>query len=144
MLLLEGPDGFVEADENFSGNLVASELSEQLLLRRQIEILVVDNLVPDTLSVDREAIGGDASVVLGEEDAAVELFVTGALAMSSSEPGSQVLDLGNELVGLENLVRESSKAEIEIVLDAGVFEALGFGYGRPDLRQILDQGVAQS
>lgn len=118
------------------------------MLGREVQVLVTDDLVPDALGVDGEAVGGDAPVVLGEEDAALELVrAVGAglrgRRVSVGEARAEVLDLGGELVGLEDLVREGGEGEVEVVLDARALEALRLGNGGPDLGEVLDQGIAE-
>lgn len=58
LLLLEGRKNNVKGCNDFFGDFVASELGEEFLLGRQVEILVVDNLVPDALGVDEKPSAG--------------------------------------------------------------------------------------
>lgn len=84
-------------------------------------------------------------MILGEEEAALETVAVGAPlgAMARREPGSQHLNLANELIALEDLVGESREAKVEVVLDAGVLQTLWLGDRRPDLGEILDQRCSE-
>ena len=82
-----------------------------------------------------------------QEDAALELVLTvSALrrrGVALDEARAQVLNLRCELIGLKDLVGEGGKGEIKVVFYARAFQALRLGDRRPDLRQVLDQRVAQ-
>jgi hypothetical protein len=147
LFLLKGRDYDVKVNQNFSRNLVATELSQKLLLGRQIQVLVVHNLVPNALSINGETIGRNSSVILGEEETTLELLVTVqtrfAVSVSSGEPRSKLLDLLGELISLKDLVRQGSKAKVEVVLDARTLEPLRLGDGRPNLSQVLNQGGSE-
>lgn len=112
------------------------------MLGGQVEILVVDNLVPHAFGVDGEAVGGYPPVVLGQEDAALELLVFGG-PVARGEARAELVDLFQELFGLQDLVRERGKGKVKVVVDLGVLEPRRLGDGGPDPSKILDQGVAQ-
>jgi hypothetical protein len=63
--------------------------------------------------------------------------------VAGREARAQLVDLLQKPVGLENLVRKRGEGEVKVVVDLGVFEALGLGDGGPDPGQVLDQGVTE-
>jgi hypothetical protein len=63
--------------------------------------------------------------------------------VAGREARAELVHLLEELFGLQNLVRQRREGKVEVVVDLGVLETLRLGDGRPDSRQVLDQGVAQ-
>jgi len=116
LLLLKGNDDGVESDENFARNFVAAELGEELLLGGEIKVFVVDDLVPNALSIDRQTIGGNSPVIFWQEHPANKFLVFGG-SVTGRETSAELIDLLQELVGLENLVRESGKGKVKIIFD---------------------------
>jgi hypothetical protein len=63
--------------------------------------------------------------------------------VTSGEARAELCHLDGEFIRLEDLMGEGGEAEIEVVLNARVLEALWFRDGGPNFCQVLDQGVAQ-
>lgn len=47
------------------------------------------------------------------------------------------------MFGLQDLVGQSGKGEVEVVFDLGVLKTRGFGEGGPDAGQIGEKGLTQ-
>ena len=109
---------------------------------RQIEVLVVYDLVPDTRGIHGETVGRDPSVVFGKEYAADEFLVLGR-AVAGREAGPKSVNFGKELLGLEDLVRERGKGKVKVVVDLRVLESGGLGDGGPQFAEVLNQSVAK-
>ncbi len=107
------------------GDLVASELGQQLLLRRQIEVFVGHHLLPDRFEVVRQSVGGDTLVY--------SVLKTKLGSLGSTKRFRSTSDGLIEFGGLEDLVRESGEHEIEKVGDVGRFESFRFGEREPIL-----------
>ena len=102
------------------GDLVASELRQELLLRRQVEVLVVHNLVPYALGVHGEAVSGYPAVIFWEKHAAFELLIRllrvllpGPVTRNKSL--RQLPNLLEKTIGLENFVRQCSKSKVKVI-----------------------------
>ena len=116
-------------------NFVTPKLRQQLLLRRQVQILVRHDLVPDPTRVDVQPIRGDALRVLGLENI---VWVLGV-----HEPVAQLLNVGLELLWQQQLVREGCEHKVKVVGDLTVLESLGFGETVPYTIQICAECVGQ-
>ena len=79
-----------------SRNLVTAELGKQLLLRRQIQVLVLQNLLPHALEVVWQTINGNPLVVLGLK------HVLGVAAVNKA--ALQLCDAFIKLLRLQHLV----------------------------------------
>jgi hypothetical protein len=156
-------DGLDESSERDVGNFVASELSEKLLLSREIEILVGDDGVlwrrdrkgkyksrrmetagsqrfdrsthPNRAHVLRDSIGRNPLVIFGLEDV--------ALVLGIREPLPQSLDLRLKVVGLQELVREGDESEVEEGGDDTGFETSGLGETIPEAVEVGGEGVLE-
>jgi hypothetical protein len=125
---------------------VATELGKELLLSRQIEILVGLNLFlnevfaganismdriayPNALHVVRNTICGNALVVRGFEDVVVRAFL--------GEAPAQVNDFRLKLVRNKDLMREPGERKVEIIFELAVLELFRLGEALPNLMYIL-------
>jgi hypothetical protein len=99
-----------------SSGTMTAELGEEFLLSRQVEVLVVNDLVPHAFGVDGQAVGGDSPVVFGQEHAARKLLVFGG-AVAGREACAELVDLLDELVRLQDLVRECREGKVKVVFD---------------------------
>lgn len=132
--LVEHLDALEEGRKGDSGDLVTTELSKELLLSREVQVLVRDDRVlrrgstvsavllesnartyPDRAHVLRDSVRRNSLVVLGEEDEAGVLRVDEALA--------KLLDLGLEKLRLQKLVWEGDEGEVEEGGDDASLEA---------------------
>lgn len=63
--------------------------------------------------------------------------------MASCKPLAELVNLFQEPVRLEDLVRKGGESKVEIVFNLGILKTAGLGDGGPDAGQVLDKGVAQ-
>lgn len=132
----EGRDEGREGGERGGGELAAAELGEELLLGREVEVLVRHDGVPDGAHVGADPIGRDPLVVLALEDGRPARTRTRTAAGARAEALAQVGDLLLEELGLEQLVRQRDKVEVEEVVDPGRLEALGLAQAVPQPVQV--------
>lgn len=104
----------IEHLDDASSQLVATELGEQLLLCRKVQVLVGQHLLPDTLHVVAQAVGRDALVVARLEDVIGTRLVDETL--------SKLDDFGLELLRLVNLVGKHGKRQVEVRLELSARE----------------------
>ena len=111
-----------------SRNLVTAELGKQLLLRRQIQIFVLHNLLPHALEVVWQTVDGNPLVVLGLE------HVLGVAAVDKA--ALQLCDAFIKLLGLQHFVGQGRKTHVEEIAQFRASQSLRLGQARPDPLQV--------
>lgn len=102
------------------------------MLRREIQILVCLDLLPDTLHVKRDTISGNALVVDWLEE-----VIWAALVY---ETCSQLLNLIFELVRRQDFVGQGCECQVKVVGEFAILEFIGFAEPLPDTCQISSKG----
>ena len=142
-----------ELGQRAGGNFVAAELSQQLLLGRQIQILVrlylflqhkcsvklrlecSQSTHPDALHVEGDAVCRDALVVRGLEDVVFFRLV--------NKPPSHRLDLLLEFIRRQNFMRQRGEREVKVVRELDILQLRGFRQAFPDTLQVGGQRSLQ-
>ncbi|KAH3668095.1 hypothetical protein OGAPHI_001849 [Ogataea philodendri] len=112
-------------------DLVTTEPCNQNLLGRQVEVLVLLDLLPDLIHINSPGVDRDVPVVLVFEE------------LCGCKPVAKKLDIVLKLVWLEMFMCNAGELEIKEVCDCQVLTGLWFTQRGPDLVKVGHQTIGQ-